>query len=121
MTEFCEKGSLGALLSEEKLNWTMTLRILLDISHGMCFLHSKKIIHRDLKCDNVLVDKNYIAKIADFNIAKLKDTNNSVQTRYVGSSYYIAPEVVLGKAYDEKCDVFSFSMIMVSVSTIIFF
>ena len=65
---------------------------------------------------NLQIDKNWTAKIADFDIAKV---NNEVSknTMHVGTSYYIAPEVVLGFNYNEKCDVFSFAMIMVEIAT----
>jgi serine/threonine protein kinase len=114
--EYCEKGSLDQLLANEKLSMSTKLSILRDIARGMEFLHSKNILHRDLKPANVMIDKNYIAKVADFDKAKMNDMNNKqMHTMRVGTAYYAAPEVVLGLNYDEKCDVFSFGMLMYEV------
>lgn len=56
----------------------------------MNFLHSKKIIHRDLKSDNVLLDANFVAKITDFGVSRAEDTQ---MTKNVGTNGYIAPYV----------------------------
>lgn len=84
VTEFCEHGSLRILMKSQKLNLHMKYRILTDVASGMAFLHSKNCIHRDLKCDNILVDKYYNCKLTDFGLAKLK-SNNNFNTKHVGT------------------------------------
>jgi serine/threonine-protein kinase TNNI3K len=112
--EFCDNGSLYNLISKHKRNipWKMRLQILMDVAKGMNFLHSKNIIHRDLKSDNILLTSLNRAKISDFGISRMKDFVQTQMTRAVGTSNYMAPEVALGMDYDEKCDVFSYSIIM---------
>ena len=65
--EFLANGSLyGVLHSKRELDWDLRQRIALGMSRGLAFLHSKKILHRDLKSLNVLLDGNMRAKLADF-------------------------------------------------------
>lgn len=98
--EYCSKGALSDVIRKEKnLPWPQRLNILFGVAKGMCnmvvvnialgmsFLHSKNIIHRDLKCDNVLVDSNYVPKIADFDIAT--SSKSQSLTQRIGTSYYM--------------------------------
>jgi len=61
--EYCERGSLASLITKEVLKSQLKMKLLIDIARGMAFLHSKNIIHRDLKCDNILIDSYFVAKI----------------------------------------------------------
>ena len=65
--------------------------------------------------DNVLIDRNGVAKLADFGLART--VSNTKATCYVGTSNYMAPEIVNNEFYDEKCDVFSFAIVMFEVLT----
>jgi serine/threonine protein kinase len=116
--EFCEKGSLGQLLKREgpqhkvvttKLTW------IIEMAKAMCYLHgfTPSIVHRDLKGDNVLVNKGMSVKLCDFGESR-KKTNEGTMTT-VGSPFWIAPEVFMGERYDESCDVYSFALCMVEV------
>jgi serine/threonine protein kinase len=71
------------------------------------------LIHRDLKLENILLTENLNCKISDFGITTKHEETN--KTRGVGTSIYIAPEVVLTNSYDYKCDIYSFSIIMCQV------
>jgi serine/threonine protein kinase len=111
--EYCENGSLDKLIASENLSPQVKRSILLDIARGMEFLHAKRVLHRDLKCGNIMVDKHYVAKVADFDTAVIGgNTKEHIATQAVGTAYYTAPEVILCQDYDEKCDVFSFGMMM---------
>lgn len=116
-------------MKEVVLDWQRKITLLLDIAQGMKFLHSKQIIHRDLKSDNVLIDSHGVAKITGiFSIKHFSTSNNWVDfgisrimseeheergmTRHVGTSAYMAPELVNNEFYDEKCDVYSYAIIM---------
>ena len=120
--EYCDNGSLESYLDNELnkniLSFETKLKILIGISKGMEYLHFKKIIHRDLKPDNILLTKDLNPKITDFGISKkIGDENSNTKTMKVGTSYYIAPEVVLTNNYSFKCDVFSFAIIMFKLLT----
>ena len=117
VTEFMERGSLDKLLwrkkdKPSKLSWSMKMGILSDVASGMTFIHSRGFIHRDLKSPNILIGDNYKAKIGDFGLARAVDKSASTMTM-TGTPLWMAPEVV-GSAghYDNKCDVYSFGIIM---------
>lgn len=94
-----------------KFPFSKKILMLLYVARGMRFLHSKNVIHRDLKCDNVLIDASGIAKISDFGLCTIKDHERGRMTMAVGTALFMAPEVFLGKSYDEKCDIFSFAIV----------
>jgi len=98
--------------STGKLTWEFKVKTLLNIARGMRFLHNKNVIHRDLKAENVLIDENLIAKITDFGLSRTQSLSDARMTRNVGTSFYIAPEVINDEFYNEKCDVFAFGIIM---------
>jgi serine/threonine protein kinase len=84
----------------------------------MEYIHFKKLIHRDLKLENVLITKQLVAKITDFGISrKISEQQSNTKTMRVGTALYMAPEVILTNNYDQKCDVFSFAIIMFQVLT----
>lgn len=91
----------------------------MEIVQGLMFLHSKKIIHRDMKSDNILIDDDLHAKITDFGISKIFNEvdSNQQHTKQIGTSCYMSPEVTMGKTYNEKCDIFSLGIIMYEVLT----
>ena len=114
VTEFCDNGNLFELLHSNKqinLNWDDKRRIAVEVSQGMNYLHSFEppILHRDLKSMNILLDKNYQIKIADFGSTKFLDVH---MTKQKGTFQWMAPEVIKGNSYSEKADVFSFGIIL---------
>jgi serine/threonine protein kinase len=116
--EFCANGSLAIYIRQNKgkIGFSRKLRILLDVARGMRFLHSNNVIHRDLKCENVLLDNNMVAKVADFGLSR-KSAHGVKMTTMVGSPAYMAPELVANEFYDEKIDVFSFAIVMFELYT----
>jgi alpha-tubulin suppressor-like RCC1 family protein len=114
VTEFCENGNLFELLHQHKeitLNWEEKRRIALEVALGMNYLHSFEppILHRDLKSMNVLLDRNFQVKIADFGSTKFLEVQ---MTKQKGTFQWMAPEVIKGSSYTEKADVFSFGIIL---------
>lgn len=84
-------------MQNENLSQLQKRNILIGIAKGMSFLHSKDIIHRDLKCANILIDNNYVPKVADLDVATKKLTSDQQQhTKRVGTSYYIVLLCILG-------------------------
>lgn len=119
--EYCSLGSVydniqnGFLQKKDK---QYIYKILIMICEGMIFLHKRGVVHRDLKNANVLLTSNGEAKIADFglsrHIANIENASN--MTGGVGTSYYVAPEVVRNDpSYNEKCDIYSFSIMMIEI------
>lgn len=111
--EYCENKSLWSLLQNKSINlsWDDRLKLALEISRGMNYLHCFPIpiIHRDLKSLNILIDDAYRAKIADFGWTRLKGDE---MTDRIGTFQWMAPEVIVGKNYSEKADVYSFGIIL---------
>lgn len=76
------------------------------------YLHSQTVIHRDLKPDNILMNRSHkILKIADFGISKLLEEGASSKT-FIGTSNYVAPEMYMGQSYDRTIDIWSLGCIL---------
>ncbi|CAM6085958.1 unnamed protein product [Calypogeia fissa] len=113
VTEFMSGGSVYDFLHKHKslLKLPMILRVALDISKGMDYLHQNNIIHRDLKAANLLMDENEVVKVADFGVARVQD-QRGIMTAETGTYRWMAPEVIEHKTYDRKIDVFSFAIVL---------
>ena len=111
-TEFLRNGSLYHALRKKSLSGTQKTFIALGIAHGMQRLHELKIIHRDLKSLNILLDKHMVPKIADFGLSRFSDGEETYMTSRVGTYQWMAPELFEAGPYDEKVDVYSYAMIL---------
>ena len=116
VTELCQGGELfQEIIDRGPFNETYAAYVMLQILSAINYCHGMKIVHRDLKPENILIVERDSSgrpriKIADFGTSKMFE-KGAVQRKLVGSSYYIAPEV-LKKHYDEKCDIWSCGVIM---------
>ncbi|KAM1047894.1 hypothetical protein FF1_027116 [Malus domestica] len=103
------------------MDWPTRLRIAVGSAKGLAYLHEDchpKIIHRDIKSANILIDNNFEAMVADFGLAKLSSDNNThVSTRVMGTFGYLAPEYASSGKLTEKSDVFSFGVMLLELIT----
>ncbi|MFS7978307.1 putative dual-specificity kinase TKL-Pl-4 family [Helianthus anomalus] len=113
VTEFMSGGSVYDYLHKQKGTFKLPtlLKISIDISKGMNYLHQNNIIHRDLKAANLLMDEHEVVKVADFGVARVK-AQTGVMTAETGTYRWMAPEVIEHKPYDHKADVFSFGVVL---------
>lgn len=111
VTELLPKGSMETLLKNNTLSMFQKFSMAKDVALALNWLHcSQGILHLDLKPANLLVDENWNVKLADFGLSSLK---NSVQSgQMVGTPWFMAPEILLQKQYDEKADVYSFGIVL---------
>ncbi|KAG0489373.1 hypothetical protein HPP92_007923 [Vanilla planifolia] len=123
--EYMPNGSLGEMLHGKRggyLNWNIRLRIATEAARGLCYLHHDccpLILHRDVKSNNILLDNNFEAHVADFGLAKfLRNTGASECMSAIAGSYgYIAPEYAYTLKVDEKSDVYSYGVVLLELIT----
>ncbi|RHY57998.1 hypothetical protein DYB34_011104 [Aphanomyces astaci] len=120
VSEYCARGSLRDVLRSPLL-WPMKIRLALGLAYGLQYLHNSRMIHRDLKSPNILVDETWHAKIADFGTLRLAEIVRSQNpqiksvemTGLVGTTRWMAPEVIQSKKnYTEKIDIYSLGVIL---------
>ena len=119
--EFADDGDLSGKIKEIKMKnerfseetiWNWIIQIL----EGIKYLHNSKIMHRDLKCANLFLNKKGIIKIGDLNVSKLTECGHAkTQT---GTPYYCAPEIWKDEEYDYKCDIWSIGCIIYELCTL---
>ncbi|KAL5151453.1 putative leucine-rich repeat receptor-like serine/threonine-protein kinase [Glycine soja] len=122
--EYMENNSLARALfgAEEhqiKLDWTTRYKICVGIARGLAYLHEEsrlKIVHRDIKATNVLLDQDLNPKISDFGLAKLDEEDNThISTRIAGTFGYMAPEYAMHGYLTDKADVYSFGIVALEI------
>jgi len=138
--EYCAGGSLSGLMDAlrgsslpapfvERFTWLQRVKVALDISLGMHYLHDLKVVHRDLKPQNILLAQPITStgdepftKVGDFGLARslAQELDGKFLSHQVGSWEHMAPEVVNVEAnadYDEKVDVYSFAIIVYELAS----
>ncbi|BAT77645.1 hypothetical protein VIGAN_02023500 [Vigna angularis var. angularis] len=113
VTEYMPGGSMFDFLHKQKtaLALPCLLKVAIDVSEGMKYLHQNNIIHRDLKAANLLIDENGVVKVADFGVARVHN-QSGIMTAETGTYRWMAPEVIEHRPYDHKADVFSFAIVL---------
>ena len=122
--EYCEKGDLCTYMSERQKNKKpnhffredFIWKIFIQISIGLYYIHSKKILHRDIKTLNIFLTKELNGKIGDLGVAKaLEDTDHAMT--FIGTPYYVSPEMCQNKPYNEKSDIWALGCILYELIT----
>ena len=121
--ELCENGDLNDKIKEKKQkNQLFTEKEILhyfyEILQGLYYLHKNRVLHRDLKTLNIFLTKNNHIKIGDFGVSKKLVNNNLYAYTFVGTPYYLSPEICQNKPYDEKSDVWSLGVLIYELITL---
>ncbi|KAF5746969.1 EDR1 isoform 1 [Tripterygium wilfordii] len=123
ITEFLPRGSLFKILHRRphyQIDEKRRIKMALDVARGMNCLHTSTptIVHRDLKSPNLLVDKNWNIKVCDFGLSRLKHNTFLSSKSTAGTPEWMAPEVLRNEPSNEKCDVYSFGVILWELATL---
>ncbi|KAG6754060.1 hypothetical protein POTOM_042068 [Populus tomentosa] len=114
ITEYLAGGSLRKFLHQQEpysVPLDLVLKLALDIAHGMQYLHSQGILHRDLKSENLLLGEDMSVKVADFGISCLESHCGNAKG-FTGTYRWMAPEMIKEKHHTKKVDVYSFGIVL---------
>ena len=124
--EYCDNGDLCTFLNKIKkqrkpgdefyLKENFVWKLFIQMSIGLYYIHSKKIIHRDIKTLNIFLTKKLDAKIGDLGVAKILENTNHAMT-FIGTPYYVSPEMCRNKPYNEKSDIWALGCILYELLT----
>jgi eukaryotic-like serine/threonine-protein kinase len=123
VTEFVDGGTLKNWAQQQARTWDAVAELLTGVADGLAAAHEAGILHRDIKPDNILVTASGYAKLADFGLAKLEESDTALETRtmteeltrqgiVVGTIAYMSPEQAAGGKLDARSDIFSFGVVL---------
>ncbi|XP_048564784.1 receptor-like serine/threonine-protein kinase SD1-8 [Triticum urartu] len=124
--EFMPNNSLDTFIFDEEkrksLVWKNRFEIIMGIARGLLYLHEDsrvRIIHRDMKASNVLLDRNMIPKISDFGIARMfgGDQTTEYTMKVIGTYGYMSPEYAMDGVFSMKSDIYSFGVLVIEIIT----
>ncbi|XP_038901517.1 probable receptor-like protein kinase At2g42960 [Benincasa hispida] len=124
--EYVNNGNLeqwlhGAMCQHGTLTWEARMKVLLGTAKALAYLHEAiepKVVHRDIKSSNILIDDEFNAKVSDFGLAKLLGSGEShITTRVMGTFGYVAPEYANTGLLNEKSDIYSFGVLLLEAIT----
>ncbi|KAJ0740074.1 putative protein kinase RLK-Pelle-RLCK-V family [Helianthus annuus] len=124
--EYVDNGNLEQWLHGDTresgvLTWEARMKVLLGIAKALAYLHEAiepKVVHRDIKSSNILIDHDFNGKLSDFGLAKLLDSGEShINTRVMGTFGYVAPEYANTGMLNERSDIYSFGVLLLEAVT----
>ncbi|XP_031256620.1 probable receptor-like protein kinase At2g42960 [Pistacia vera] len=124
--EYVNNGNLeqwlhGAMRQHGALTWEARMKVIIGTAKALAYLHEAiepKVVHRDIKSSNILIDDEFNAKVSDFGLAKLLDSGEShITTRVMGTFGYVAPEYANTGMLNEKSDIYSFGVLLLEAVT----
>ncbi|KAL9253220.1 putative receptor-like protein [Drosera capensis] len=124
--EYVSNGNLeqwlhGSMRQHGILTWEARMKVLVGTAKALAYLHESiepKVVHRDIKSSNILIDEEFNGKVSDFGLAKLLDSREShINTRVMGTFGYVAPEYANSGLLNEKSDIYSFGVLVLESIT----
>ncbi|KAL0233778.1 hypothetical protein PCE1_002284 [Barthelona sp. PCE] len=115
--QYCEYGTLSDLIRSRKESRRMLTidevwHFFIQTTLGLHYLHGKRVLHRDLKTQNILLTKNLEVKICDFGVSTVLTQSQSFARTVIGTPYYISPEIVENKPYNQKSDTWALGILL---------
>ncbi|PNH02758.1 Serine/threonine-protein kinase Nek4 [Tetrabaena socialis] len=123
VTSFCEEGDLFTLIrkkaaQKEYFTEEEVMDIFVQTADAVSFIHSKRVLHRDLKTQNIFIARGGIIKLGDFGISKVLERTDSFATTVTGTPYYMAPEICTNQPYTYKSDIWSLGCVLYELCTL---
>ena len=120
--EYAEGGNLDAFIKSHRdptdlLSRSEIIRICWELCHGVAYLHSRNVIHRDLKSTNILLTRDLSIKIGDFGSSREVGGENDLMSTHVGTPLYMSPEIILRRPYTKKADIWSLGCLLYLICT----
>jgi len=115
VTEYIPGGTVRSNINKDKgeISWATRAKMAYEVATALSFLHSKKMIHRDIKSENLLISENWNVKLCDFGLARsVSEPKKKQRMTLCGTDDFMAPEVTLGMDYNAACDIFSYGMFL---------
>ncbi|XP_072333186.1 serine/threonine-protein kinase Nek3 isoform X2 [Scyliorhinus torazame] len=119
--EYCDGGDLTQRLLQQKERLfpeEMVLNLFVQICLGMKHIHDKRVLHRDIKSKNIFLTKNGVVKLGDFGSAHLLNSPMAFAHTYVGTPYYVSPEIWENKPYNNKSDIWALGCVLYELCTL---
>ena len=124
--EYADDGDLNKKIKQQKnkkisekyFPEETIIKYFYQICQGINYIHSKNVIHRDIKSQNIFLTKNGSIKIGDFGIAKALSKTNSNAMTVIGTPYYFSPEIINGEPYNYKTDIWSLGVVLYELCTL---
>jgi serine/threonine protein kinase len=120
VTDYCERGDLQALLKGRAapLPEPDVLRYLAQAALALQHVHSRAVLHRDLKTQNIFLTRDGAVKLGDFGIARPLDSTHELASTVIGTPYYMSPELMQSRPYDYKSDIWSLGCVVFEMMTL---
>ena len=113
--EYIDGWCLQSLVEQVSLDSRLIAAISKHALLSLCDLHMNNIVHRDLKCGNIMITRTGNTKIIDFGYATVMPKSRQIRSGRVGSLYWMAPEIYQKMTYNEKCDIWSFGIMVIEM------
>ncbi|GLC74270.1 hypothetical protein PLESTF_001483200 [Pleodorina starrii] len=123
VTSFCEEGDLFTRIrkkasQKEYFTEEEVMNMFVQIASAISYIHSKRVLHRDLKTQNIFIARGGIIKLGDFGISKVLERTDSFATTVTGTPYYMAPEICTNQPYTYKSDIWSLGCVLYELCTL---